>query len=108
MAAYPQQRNELDRRSGHDRRNLSLSESECLRCCRLAGAVFVGIQEGHGNIGDMCLFQAAPVATTLCLPVADLTPMAILIRLQTSRKKYIKAFGQWYPNRTEEKKAARA
>ena len=107
MTAF-NQRSEQDRRSGHDRRNLSLEEAECLRCCRLAGAYFAGIQKGFGAIGDMCLFQSGPIATTLCLPVADLTPLAVLVKLQDSRKKYREAFARTFPHSSAAREAARA
>lgn len=97
--ANPQPR-QLERRSGHDRRDLTPAEKDCLRYCRIAGALFIGIQPGFGEIGDQCLFQAGPIATTLCLPVQDLTPLAILVRLQDSRKRYLKALEMHFPTAT--------
>jgi hypothetical protein len=92
-----QQRSTHDRRSGHDRRNLSLAEAECLRCCRLAGAMFIGIQHGFAHVPDQCLFQAGPKCTTLAVPVAQLTPLAITVRLHESKRQYRAAFEMWFP-----------
>lgn len=89
-----------ERRAGHDRRNLTPEAAECLRYCKIAGALFIGIQPGYGDIGDLCLFQAGPIATTLCLPVQDLTPLAILVRLQDSRKRYLRALEMHFPTAT--------
>jgi hypothetical protein len=70
-----------ERRLGWDRRGMTAEEANCLQCCRFAGAAFHGIQKGHPTLGDMCLFGVAEVSTTLCLPVAGLTPLAIKNRL---------------------------
>lgn len=85
-SANPQPRNDAERRSGFDRRNLAEHEAEALRCCQLAGAIFKGIQQGYGILPALCLFQKNQVDTTLCVAMPDLTPMRITERLAESER----------------------
>lgn len=91
---YP--RSELDRRNG-ERRGRTLQERECLRCCRFAGVVFQGIQKGFAQIPDIVLFARNPNATTLCLPAANLTPLAIREKLLDSEKVRRQVLERYYP-----------
>jgi hypothetical protein len=73
-------RAESDRRCGLDRRDLSTTEQEMLRCCRLAGMQFHGVQKTYGLVpgGDMLLFGKSRYSTTWAIPIAEVTPLRLL------------------------------
>lgn len=87
-----------ERRSGHDRRGLSLQEQEALRCCRLNACIYVGIQKAFGAAcGDLVLFQRSERSTTLCIPYAQLSPLSIQIKLSESAQVRRVAFRLNFP-----------
>jgi hypothetical protein len=81
---YKPKRSPMDRRSQCDRRGLSPQAQECLRCCTLAGATFVGIQPGY-QLPDVCLFRS-PLGLPLSVPVKDVTPLRILLEIAHSQQ----------------------
>lgn len=84
---WGKQRSGLERRSGFDRRLLTVQQAEMLRCCQLARVFYVGIQAGFAPVPDLLLFQIERGKSTLSLPVSEVTPLRILNRvLDESRK----------------------
>jgi hypothetical protein len=73
-----------DRRSGFDRRLINEMEADCIHACRLAGAIFVGIQTGFADHPSLCLFQQDRQSTTLALAVHQVTPLRIIERLHVA------------------------
>lgn len=73
-------RADSERRSGFDRRVLSTTELEMLRCCRLAGVMMHGIQPTYNLTpdGDLLLFGKSKYATTWAMPISKVTPLALL------------------------------
>jgi hypothetical protein len=86
-----------DRRSGHDRRNLSPADVIALELCRRAGVLFIGIQSGFGHVPAQLLFQREQRSTTLAVKAEGATVDDIEERLRGHRLIEVTFFEQYYP-----------
>jgi hypothetical protein len=66
-------------------RSRSIEEILCEIECGIAGAEFLGIQEGYGATPALCLFSSGPGTSTLALPLSKLNANKIRIKVRESQ-----------------------
>jgi hypothetical protein len=104
-ASLPLPRSVFDRRSGHDRRNLSPQEKIALAVCREAGVVFVGLQSGFEGVPTQIIFQRDTGTTGLCIPAAGATSERIHQRLVGHQVQQYRALAEfWFPTKPQRAK----
>jgi hypothetical protein len=59
----------------------------CLWCVRVAAVHFVGFQSCFGIREDVLLIQAHPGATTLAIPLSEVSPVSIAYKVLKSQER---------------------